>query len=151
MGYSAGIGDDEIQNVSKLERLCDKTAALFLLPEDRLRSVWSEVGEKFELLSKRLKLSRYVIARCAKDYGIITTDHFFNLIRKWNTEPILTNNIKSSGGDFNRMAVKRTSRVFLIHVSNAIGRNLIAPTEAYRLSNLKGDTFRKVLNSKAFI
>lgn len=147
-GYSSGYGDDNMENTSDNERLCDSTAALFLLPEVLLRELWVEVGENYEVLCKKLKVSRYVIARCAKDYGLITATHYFNLYREWMAESVVVQANATGSVDQYLLAIRRVSRIFLIHVNNALSRNMLLHTEAYRLTGMKGDTFRKVINNK---
>lgn len=150
-GYSAGLGNSDISSTDITEQFCDAVAAAYLVPENLLKEVWTEVGENYEILSKKLKVSRFVIARCAKDYGLITKEHFFALYQKWKAEPLVHKEIKGSGGDFRRTAIKRVSRLFLIHVSNAVENNALLYMDAFRLTGLKGDTFRKVVDSPFFV
>lgn len=150
-GYSAGLGNSDISSTDITEQFCDAVAAAYLVPENLLKEVWTEVGENYEILSKKLKVSRFVIARCAKDYGLITKEHFFALYKKWMAEPLVRKEIKGSGGDFRRTAIKRVSRLFLIHVSNAVENNALLYMDAFRLTGLKGDTFRKVVDSPFFV
>lgn len=150
-GYSAGLGDSDIASTNATEQFCDAVAAAYLLPEVLLREVWTEVGENYEVLAKKLKVSRFVIARCAKDYGLITKEHFFALYHKWISEPHIKKEVKGGGGDFRRTAIKRVSRLFLIHVNNAVENNSLLYMDAFRLTGMKGDTFRKVVNSPFFV
>lgn len=150
-GFTAGLADEDIAKTPQNEQVCDKVAALFLVPPALLKEEWSQIGENFEVLCKRFKVSRYVLARCAHDYNLISTEHYFKLYNKWHSEPTMTRTKKTSGGDFKRTAIKRTSRLFLIHVNNAIERNELLWMDAYRLTGMKGDTFRKVVNSEYFV
>lgn len=150
-GYSAGLGNSDITKTNATEQFCDAVAAAFLVPETLLREVWTEVGENYDILSKKLKVSRFVIARCAKDYGLISKEHYFALYQKWMSEPHVAKPAKGGGGDFRRTAIKRVSRLFLIHVNNAVESNSMLYMDAFRLTGLKGDTFRKVVNSPFFV
>lgn len=150
IGYSAGFGDDDTHcHQTELECFCDTVAANCLVPKSLLLEEWSQVGENYDILTKKFKVSRYVIARRAKEIGLITEQRYYYLYNKWNHE---TPNLSkpSSGGSFIPMAIKKTSRTFLAHVSNAISSNRMLYMDAYRLTGLKGDTFHKVVNSPDF-
>lgn len=150
IGYSAGVGEVNLEQLSDLERFCDKVAANFLVPELLLEEVWTNVGENYEALSKRFKVSRFVIARRAMELGYITHNDFFRLHNIWINEPRVKAN-DSQGGNFYPSAIKKSSRTFLIHVNNALNRNMLLHMDAYRLTGLKGDTFHKILNSPYFV
>lgn len=146
-GYSAGIGDEDVKNTSKLERLCDQVAAAFLVNEKLLKDEWRKVGENYEVLSKRFKVSRFVIARRLKDTGMIDEQHYYALYTKWMEEPLPAKaEKKSDGGQFYASAIKKCSRTFLIHLNNAVSSFKIQNMDAYRLTGMKGDTFRQVIS-----
>lgn len=150
IGYSAGLGDtDGEAPLSDLEYFCDKVAALCLVPTELLLEEWSKVNDNFEILSKKFKVSRYVIARRAKEIGLITEQHYFMLYGKWQNEPQYIKQ-NSDGGNFYPSVLKKTSRTFLAFVNNAVASNKLLHLDAYRLTGLKGDTFHKVINSKEF-
>ncbi len=150
IGYSAGFGDnEEYCNPTELETFCDNVAANCLVPSSLLLEEWRTLGENYEILTKRFKVSRYVIARRAKEIGLISDQRYYYLYNKWNSEPSIRTKV-GSGGSFIPMAIKKTSRTFLAHVSNAISNNSLLCMDAYRLTGLKGDTFHKVVNSQDF-
>lgn len=149
-GYSAGIGEINMEHSSEAERFCDKVAAIFLLPELLLREAWANIGENYEILSKKFKVSRFVIARRAMELGLISRNRFFQLYNNWKNEPIVHLD-KGTGGNFYPSAIKKSSRTFLIHVNNALNRNMLLHMDAYRLTGLKGDTFHRILNSPFFV
>lgn len=149
MGYSAGVGEVNMEKASSLEQFCDKVAASFLVPDLLFKEVWDAVGENYEVLSKRFKVSRFVLARRAMDLGFINREHFFRLYNSWINEPRIKAN-DSQGGNFYPSAIKKSSRTFLIHVNNALNRNLLLHMDAYRLTGLKGDTFHKIISSPFF-
>ncbi len=149
-GYSAGVGEIDIEHSSDTEKFCDKVAANFLVPELLFKEVWTNLGEDYATLSKRFKVSRFVIARRAMELGLISSSRFFQLYNSWVKEPIahIENN---KGGNFYPSAIKKNSRTFLIHVNNALNRNMLLHMDAYRLTGLKGDTFHKIIKSPFFI
>ena len=69
-GYSAGVGEIDIEHSSDTEKFCDKVADNFLVPELLFKEVWTNLGEDYATLSKRFKVSRFVIARRAMELGI---------------------------------------------------------------------------------
>lgn len=150
IGYSAGIGGMNIEHSSVLEQFCDKIAANFLVPDLLLKEAWAVVGENYDVLSKQFKVSRYVLARRAMDLGFISREHFFQLYNIWKNETKIKRD-NNQGGNFYPSAIKKSSRTFLIHVNNALNRNMLLHMDAYRLTGLKGDTFHKILNSPFFI
>lgn len=150
IGYSAGFGDNDAHcHQTELECFCDNVAANCLVPKSLLLEEWSQVGENYDILTKKFKVSRYVIARRAKEIGLITEQRYYYLYNRWNKET-LSFPKPSGGGSFIPMAIKKTSRTFLAHVSNAISSNRMLYMDAYRLTGLKGDTFHKVVNSPDF-
>lgn len=149
-GYSAGLGEMNMEHASDLEQFCDKVAAYFLVPDLLFREAWATVGERYDVLSKRFKVSRFVLARRAMDLGFINRERFFWLYNRWNNEPPIKTN-ERQGGNFYPSAIKKSSRSFLIHVNNALNRNMLLHMDAYRLTGLKGDTFHKIINSPFFI
>ena len=150
IGYSAGFGDDEAQGQqTTLEIFCDNVAANFLVPSSLLLEEWGTIGENYDILTKKFKVSRYVIARRAKEIGLISEERLFSLYHRWNNDTTITSK-NNSGGSFIPMAIKKTSRTFLAHVNNAISKNQMLYMDAYRLTGLKGDTFHKVVNSPEF-
>ena len=95
ISFSSGFGDfetDEINNAK--ERLCDKIAAEFLVPEDIfLDYVRTKTTEE---LSALFKVSEIVILRRKLDLGLISKDSFF---RQYNQLPKIVKKL-SGGGDF---------------------------------------------------
>lgn len=150
IGYSAGVGEMNMEHSSDLEQFCDRVAAEFLVPELLFVEAWKAVGENYAVLSKQFKVSRVVLARRAMNLGLISREHFFRLYNGWINEPKVETNDRR-GGNFYPSAIKKNSRIFLIHVNNALNRNMLLHMDAYRLTGLKGDTFHKILNSPFFV
>ncbi|MCH4018597.1 MAG: ImmA/IrrE family metallo-endopeptidase [Prevotella sp.] len=150
LGYSSGIGDlDEVESASELEKLCDKTAALTLVPQDLFANEWTKIPYRYDILTKRFKVSRYVIARRAAEVGYIQKEQMFQLYNKWNEEPLPEK--KDGHADFKVLAVRRNSKIFLVHVCNALSNRQILYSDACRMIGLKGDTFERVVKSKVFL
>lgn len=146
IGYSAGLGDLEMEHTPATERLCDAVAAEFLMPKALFDILWRTYHGDFSGISRKSKISRYAVARCAKDYGYISTQEYWQYYHQWQQEPQKPK--KGTGGDFYINTIRRMSRTFLLYVNSALSSNQILHTEAYRLTGLKGDTYRKVFNSQ---
>ena len=115
-----------------------------------MKEEWKKVGENYTVLAKRFKVSRFVIARRAKEIGYISEQHYYSLYRQWRNEKTDTPTKQGGGGVFIPTAIKKTSRTFLIHINNAISSNRLLHMDAYRLTGLKGDSFHKIINSPQF-
>lgn len=139
ISFSSGFGDfetDEINNAK--ERLCDKIAAEFLVPEDIfLDYVRTKTTEE---LSALFKVSEIVILRRKLDLGLISKDSFF---KQYNQLPKIVKKL-SGGGDFYLSAPNRISGKFLRCLNNAMMERKLTPMEAYHLAGVKGDTFARL-------
>lgn len=150
LGHSSGVGgrDTDIES-SSLERLCDGLAASFLVPEQDFRSAWVRAVGDYSRLNKIFKVSRYVLSRRAKDLSLIGQTELDQLYSQWNNEPLVRR--FGRGGQFYLTAIRRTGRVFLIHVTNALNQHRLQFSEAYGLVGMRGDSFHKLIASKAFL
>lgn len=150
LGHSSGVGgrDTDIES-SSLESLCDGLAASFLVPEQDFRSAWAHAEGDYSRLNKIFKVSRYVLARRAKDLSLIGLADLDRLYSQWNNEPLERRS--GRGGQFYLTAIRRTGRVFLIHVTNALNQHRLQFSEAYGLVGMRGDSFHKLIASKAFL
>jgi Zn-dependent peptidase ImmA (M78 family) len=144
LGYTAGVGGEEMPIVSSVESLCDSIAATLLVPQRLLQEEFAKNGANYEVLVKRFKVSRYVIARRLVEIGLIDKEEMFRLYSAWKQEPVIVKQF--SGGNIYRSVVKRCGRTFLIHLNNAVSSLKLQPLDAYRLAGMKGDTFRHVMN-----
>jgi Zn-dependent peptidase ImmA (M78 family) len=151
LGYSAGTGTVEDLEISAKEIYCDNLAALFLTPADLFTEMWIKIGENIEKLVKKFKVSRWVVARRAKDLGLMTEERYWCLIGEWKENPVPEKKATTGKVDFAIRAVRNNGRLFLIHVNNALNSQKILYREAYRLTGIKGDTFTNVMKSKYFL
>jgi len=142
-GKSAGFDFRGMQPANNpIELLCDKVAAEFLVPENKFLIQWAETQD-ISQLAKYFKVSQIVIARRANDLGKISKSKFFNF---YNDYIQYLNNKKinqSGGGDFYKTTRKRLSMTYAGHINHAVKSGQLLYNEAYRLTGLKGDTFRK--------
>lgn len=151
LGYSAGMGADEGMALGVKEAFCDRLAAVFLAPADLFMEMWKKTNGNFDVLVRRFKVSRWVVARRAKELGLMSDDTYWSIINQWNTEPVVEQKRKSGPVPFAIRAVRNNGRVFLVHLNNALSSQKIMHRDAYRLTGMKGDTFHSVIKSHYFL
>ena len=141
-GHSAGFDFRQLQPADDpIEKICDKVAAEFLVPEDTFNQLW-EKTPKIKAIAKFFKVSEIVIARRALDTGKISKGQFFAFYNAHTQREIEKKENQSSGGDFYATTKKRLSITFASHVYNAVKSGKLLYRDAYKLTSLKGDTFQ---------
>lgn len=125
------------------EKLCDKVAAEFLVPEKLFTEKWSEF-EDFERLSKFFKVSQIVIARRALDLGKITKGEFFDFYNLYR-EQEYTQRKQTEGGNFYFTQKKRLGLRFVKFVHQAVKEGKLLYRDAYDLIGLRGKSYQKFM------
>lgn len=143
LGVSSGFGGESFNIKDENESLCDKIAANFLVPTATLKNVWNNDLEK---MARKFKVSSLVIARRAKDTGLITSQAFWDF---YNNRPVFQHDIsrKSKGGSFYSTAKQRLGFTFAVHVNNAVKSNQLSQIEASRLTGLYGNTYNSFMTN----
>lgn len=146
LGESAGFDiDDMLPADDPIEILCDKVAAEFLVPENHFQELW-KTTKNFKTLSRKLKVSPIVVARRALDLNLITKGDFFEFYNAYIKNFHLKKENQASGGNFYATSRKRVSLRFANYVNNAVKENNLLYRDAYRLTNLRGNTYEKFVN-----
>lgn len=146
LGESAGFDHANLLPADDpLELLCDKVAAELLVPELYFRKKW-ETNQNFKYLSKMFKVSPIVIGRRALDLKLITLPQFIQFYNEYMKEIKGRKDKQSSGGDFYATTKKRISLRFAAFVNNAVKENKLLYRDAYKLTNMKGETYNKFIN-----
>ena len=151
LGYSAGMGSNEGMQLGAKEDYCDKLAAVFLAPADLFIGMWRKTSGNIDALVRKFKISRFVVARRAKELGLLEEDSYWNMINTWKSEPIVETIRKTGPVPFYIRAVRNNGRVFLVHVNNAVNGQKLLHREAYRLTGMKGESFHSVVKSTYFL
>jgi Zn-dependent peptidase ImmA (M78 family) len=142
-GYSAGFDFRKMQPANDPnERLCDKVAAEFLVPEALFCNVWSRNPNTSEL-ARHFKVSEIVIARRALDTGKWTMSQFLEFYEVYKHREFIKKDNQPSGGDFFATAKKRLSVTFAVHINQAVKSGQLLYRDACKLTSMKGDTFEK--------
>ena len=129
------------------EQFCNRVAAEFLIPAYKLTERWDEAvatDRPFQTVARWFKVSPVVAARRALDLRLITKPFFFQFYEQdqeeWQRK---AEQRKKSGGDFYRTQDVRLGRRFASAVVRAVREGRILYRDAYRLTDLKGETFNR--------
>lgn len=126
------------------EKLCDAVAAELLVPENILRQEWQLVKHNdshLNILEKRFKVSKIVIARRLFDLGIYTKKRFFDFYNQYKLK--WQNKTKTKGGDFYNNQPFRVGKAFFEIISTETKKGNLLYTDAYKLTNLYGKTYHE--------
>ncbi len=148
VGQSAGFDfQGMLPADDPLEKLCDRVAAEFLVPESAFLQFWKE-NPSIWAAAKKFKVSPIVIGRRALDLGKIDKGYFFKF---YNDHVAKLKNAKdqkpkSGGGDFYLTQKQRLSTRFMAHLNQAVKENKILYRDVYKLTGLNGETFQKFIS-----
>ena len=146
LGKSAGFDNANLLPADDpLEILCDKVAAELLVPEIYFLKKW-ETTQDFKYLSRIFKVSPIVIGRRALDLNLINLKYFMDFYNNYMSYFKTNKDKQSSGGDFYATTKKRISLRFAAFVNNAVKENKLLYRDAYKLTNMKGETYNKFIN-----
>lgn len=145
IGSSAVFDLRELQPADdEIEKLCNRVAAEFLVPEEEFKKVYKTAlnsDEPYQMLARHFKVSELVVARRTLDLGYITKNDYKafyeNYLKKENTSK------KNKGGDFYLIQNMRLGRVFSEAVVRAVKEGKLLYRDAYRLTGLNGNTFEE--------
>src|SRR5262245_22675610 len=130
-----------------LEKFCNRVAAEFLVPTDKLRRHWPEAegtASPFKKLAGWFKVSPLVVARRALDLDLIDRPRFFAFYRQNQLEFQKGKTAKQSGGgDFYATQDVRLGRRFSLAVVQAAREGKLLYRDAYQLTGLRGQTFER--------
>lgn len=147
------IGEDGISKFEALqpsdhviEKLCDQTAAEFLVPSDDLRRLWSEVSHRddtYDAVARHFKVSQLVAARRAQDVELISRNEFLDFYERFRAGERRRD--RSNGGNFWNTQNTRIGRRFEEAIVRAVREDRLLYREAYALTGLKGETFERLV------
>jgi Zn-dependent peptidase ImmA (M78 family) len=144
VGHSIGIGYNPIHPSSEpLEKFCDSVASEILVPNSFFKISWNSTtgsfSEKFSTIAKQYHVSKLVIAKKALDYNFIQESDFWTFYNFYTNIPYK----KTSGGDYWNSKPYEVSRKFYSYVDLALKQGKILPSNAYKLTNMKANTYEK--------
>lgn len=146
LGQSAAFDLRELRPAdNEIERLCNQVAAEFLVPQQQLVQFWPSAQQKVEpiqAVARNFKVSAVVAARRLSDLKLITTSEFLDFYRSWQAKDRSANN-DNDGGDYYKTQNMRIGNLFGELVVRATKEGSLLYSEAYRLTGLNGETFRR--------
>lgn len=147
LGSSAAFDLRNLQPADEeTEQACNRIAAEFLVPEDRLREFWQKVRRHphpFQGVAREFKVSELVAARRALDLQLISREEFLEFYRQYVTGERRRNTRPSEGGNFYATQALRLGRRFAVAVTHATREMKLSFGEAYRLTGLYGRSFER--------
>lgn len=148
-GHSAGFDFRKLLPADDpVEILCDKVAAEFLVPEISFNRIWKEQAD-IAHVARHFKVSQIVVARRALDLGKINKTSFFNFYNNYVNQ-VKYRKSQSGGGDFYATTRKRLSVSFAARIDQAVKSNQLLYRDAYKLTSLKGDTYKKFFDEHLY-
>ncbi len=148
VGNSIGISYEPIKPSSyPLEKFCDEVASEILVSTSLFEFSWDyniTIQTNIHNLSSKFLVSKLVILKKAFDNSIIDKAQFWDLYNQY-TKPF--EKFKKPGGDYWNSKPYEVSRKFYTYVEGALKQGKILPSDAYRLTNMKGNTFNKFRES----
>lgn len=152
-GVSSADAASEEGATPEIETACNRLAAEFLVPGAILTALWSTMsgplGEIFQKLATRFRVSPIVVGRRAMDLGLVKRAEFFNFHaeyrRAWEgREP--TEKKKGTPSFYTVIGVKLGHR-FAAEVFAAAKSGELLYRDAYRLTGLSGPSFERLSKS----
>lgn len=128
---------------NRVEEYCNQVAAEFLIPAVALHEAWdrrANLGHGFQPLARQFKVSAVVAARRALDERLINWNEFMALYQSQGQKVK-----KKSGGDFFKTQNNRVGVRFAMAVDRATREGSLLYRDAYNLTGLTSDTFKKYL------
>ena len=142
IGHSAGFDFRKLEPANDpIEKICDKIAAEFLVPEHIFYEIW-DAHPTIAYAAKFFKVSEIVIARRALDLGKFSKVQFLDFYDDYMKRVVQKKDTQSSGGDFFATTRKRLGVAYSTHINNAVKSGRLLYRDAYKLTSLKGDTFQ---------
>ncbi|MCH7827815.1 MAG: ImmA/IrrE family metallo-endopeptidase [Bacteroidetes bacterium] len=133
---------------NETEKLCDKIAAEFLVPETYLKEEWNIVKQKedpLQAIARSFKVSELVAARRVLDLGLISKTNFFEFYNEYLNK-IPKGKEKNKGGDFYNNQPYKVGKRFANTIFTAVKEGSLLYRDAYKLTGLTSKTFQEFEN-----
>lgn len=127
-----------------IEKACNQVAAEFLVPATKVVAFRSsgDVAHDARTLAQQFKVGQIVAARRLWDTGRISRVQFFTFYDDYTSRERAIAKDKE-GGDFYNSAPYKVGKRFALELLRAVNAGDVLVTDAYRLTGLKGETFRE--------
>ena len=148
------VGAEGVSNFEALlpsghatESLCNNVAAEFLVPHAVLEELWETIEkdeEAYQKIARKFKVSVIVAARRTFDLGLINREAYFEFYDKYLVDERRQKERRAGGGDFWNNQNVRLGKRFSAAVARAVKEGRLLHREAYRLTDLRGDSFESM-------
>lgn len=150
IGESAGFDFRHLLPANNsTEILCDNIAAELLVPQVLLSEQLKKTND-IEELARIFKVSQLVIARRLLDLKKISLYNFIKFYEEYKQREYKKKESKSSGGDFYNTEKKRLGIRYANYIYQAVQENKLLIRDAYRLTDLSGNTFHKFMKEQLY-
>ena len=137
--------DDEDSGID-MERFCNAVAADFLVPTGMLASkVGGAAGDVYPALqavTRACKVNFVVVARKAKDTGLIDDDTFFRVYRRYKDDMPEAAKPGKGGGNYFLTKQYKLGSVFSEAVLTAVHSDYLSYRDAYDLTGMSAPSFK---------
>lgn len=156
-------GDTALENNLKIghdEKFCNRVAAEFLAPTDRLIEIWEEHSDKQKALEeacRRFKVSYVVCLRRARETNLISVESFWSLYHTYQDEQQTrmseraTETHPASKGNYYATKGASLGNVMTEAIFTAVKKGELLYSEAYRLTGMKGKTFSQYYQRRGYV
>ena len=148
------VGAEGVSNFEALlpsdhatESFCNNIAAEFLVPHAVLEELWETIEkdeDPYRKIARKFKVSVIVAARRTFDLGLINRETYFEFYAKYLAGERRKKEGNAGGGDFWNNQNMRLGRRFSTAVARAVKEGRLLHREAYRLTDLRGDSFESM-------
>ena len=148
------VGAEGVSNFDALlpsgheaESFCNNIAAEFLVPHADLEELWPTIEkdeEPYQKIARKFKVSVIVAARRTLDLGLVDQERYFEFYDKYLADERRQKESRAGGGDFWNNQNVRLGRRFGSAVARAVKEGRLLHREAYRLTDLRGDSFESM-------
>ena len=139
--------EDHLPIPHATELFCNNIAAEFLVPHADLQALWDTIdknGEIYQKIARQFKVSVIVAALRTLELGLIDQDQYYDFYDEYLANERRQRDRRTSGGDFWNNQNVRLGRRFGAAVARAVKEGRLLHREAYRLTDLKANTFENM-------
>lgn len=150
-GVSNAPNDEDADIV--IEGFCNSVAADFLVPTDIMVSRWEErtssLYAKVQMIAHTCKVNFVVVARKAKDMGLITEETYFALYRQYKSDTPPEVRSDKGGGNYFYNKQYRLGAVFSDAIRAAVHSDYLSYRDAYDLTGMSAPSFKQYFEEVA--
>ena len=141
----SNAADDKDSDVA-MERFCNAVAADFLVPTsilaNRLNVETAGLYSALKTIAHACKVNFIVVARKAKDMGLIDEGAFFAAYRRYRNDMPTAVKVSKGGGDYFSNKRYKLGTVFSEAVLSAVHSDYLSYRDAYDLTGLSAPSFK---------